>query len=92
MDKMEKKKDARKEPNDLQELCTFSTKVNQKCAFRFLAAQVFRDLGDLGIPFESLLGLDGLDSMFLLGLFPGHFCIDFLMESLTVGALKTRFS
>ena len=32
MDKMEKKKDARKEPNDLQELCAFSAKVHRKCA------------------------------------------------------------
>ena len=32
MDKMEKKKDARKEPNDLQELYAFYAKVLQKCA------------------------------------------------------------
>ena len=32
MDKMEKKKDARKEPNDLQELCTFSVKLLKKYA------------------------------------------------------------
>ena len=32
MDKMEKKKDARKKPSDLQELCTFSAKVHQKRA------------------------------------------------------------
>ena len=32
MDKMEKKKDAQKKPNDLQELCSSSTKLHQKCA------------------------------------------------------------
>ena len=32
MEKMEKKKDAQKEPTDLQELCAFSAKVHQKCA------------------------------------------------------------
>ena len=43
-------------------------------AFRFLAAQVSSDFGlILGPHFDSFLGLDGLNFMFVLGLFPGHF-------------------
>ena len=54
------------------------TRALQHCqhngAFRFLAAQVLIDLGLIGGPyFESFLGLDGLNSMFVLGLFPGQF-------------------
>ena len=38
-------------------------------AFRFLAAQVFSDFGlILGAHFESFLGVDGLNSMFFVGL------------------------
>ena len=36
--------------------------------------EIFSDFGlILGPHFESFLGLDGLNSMFVLGLFPGHF-------------------
>ena len=45
-------------------------------AFRFLAAQVFGDFGGfwliLGPRFESFLGVDGLNSLFFLSLFPGN--------------------
>ena len=41
--------------------------------------EIFSDLGlILGPHFESFLGLDGLNSMFVLGLFPGHFLHRFL--------------
>ena len=62
-------------------------------AFRFLPAQVFNDFGlILGPHFESFLNSDGLNSEFFWRLFPGHFLHRFLVELLTVGALKTRFS
>ena len=46
----------------------------------------------LGPHFESFLSSDGLNSVFFWSLFPGHFLHRFLMELLTAGALKTRFS
>ena len=62
-------------------------------AFRFLAAQVFSDFGlILGPHFESLLSSDWLNPVFFWSLFPGHLLHRFLMELLTAGALKTRFS
>ena len=43
-------------------------------AFRFLAAQVFSDVGWIfGPHFESFLSSDGLNSVFFWSLFPGHF-------------------
>ena len=59
----------------------------------FLAAQVFSDFGwILGPHFESFLSSDGLNSVFFGACFRATFCIDFFMELLTAGALKTRFS
>ena len=45
----------------------------------------------LGAHFERFLGLDGPDSVFFRACFQVVFCIDFEVEFLTVGALKTKF-
>ena len=56
-------------------------------------SKIFSDFGlILGPHFESFLSSDGLNSVFFGACFQVTFCIDFLMELLTVGALKTRFS
>ena len=56
-------------------------------------SKIFSDFGlILGPYFESFLSSDGLNSVFFWSLFPGHFLHRFLMELLTAGALKTRFS
>ena len=56
-------------------------------------SKIFSDLGlILGPHFESFLSSDGLNSVFFEACFQATFCIDFLVELLTVGALKTRFS
>ena len=56
-------------------------------------SKTFSDFGlILGSHFESLLSSDELISVFFWSLFPGHFFHRFLMELLTAGALKTRFS
>ena len=56
-------------------------------------SKIFSDFGlILGPHFESFLSSDGLNSVFFWSLFPGHFLHRFLMELLTAGALKTRFS
>ena len=48
------------------------------CAFRFLAAQVFIDLGViLGPVYFSFWGSRSLQFHFVSGLFPGHFFMDF---------------
>ena len=55
--------------------------------------QIFNDFVMIsGLQFDSFFGLDALNYIFLLGLFPGHFLNLFLSELLTVGALQMRFS
>ena len=46
----------------------------------------------LGPHFESFLSSDGINSLFFWACFQVTVCIDFWVELLTVGALKTRFS
>ena len=56
-------------------------------------SKIFNDFGlILGPHFESFLSSDGLNSVFFGACFQVTFCIDFWVELLTVGALKTRFS
>ena len=59
-----------------------------------IRSKIFIDFGlILGPHFESFLNSDGLNSVFFFwSLFPGDFLHRFLMELLTAGALKTRFS
>ena len=55
--------------------------------------QIFVISGDFGTPFSKLFRvLMGSILFFLRACFQVTFCIDFWMELLTVGALKTRFS
>ena len=53
MEKMEKKKDAQKEPNDLQELWTFSAKSHKKGA-KVVPKTTPTHRNDVGtVPFEA---------------------------------------
>ena len=55
--------------------------------------QLFIDFGMiLGPRFESVLGLEGLNSMFCFGLVSRSLFASILDELLTVGVLKTGFS